>query len=307
MDNLDNKEVVNKDINSIKKKKYFTRKKVLQLAYVFGITVLGSFIGAVAFNVFIVPNQFLSGGAMGIALVIEYLTGINTGIMLLILNIPIFIYGFKKLDLEFMLLSTAGMFTFSFVLSEMGFLRNVLQLNDKLLSSIFGGVLLGIGMGIVFRVGSSAGGLDIISVIVKKYYAFNIGATSTLINLFIIMASSLLFGLKPALYTLITMYISNVVLDKIQDGFNTGKAIFVISDQWEEVGASIMSEVGRGVTYLCAEGAYSGVDKKVVYCVLTISQLAKVKKIIKEVDPEAFITINDTNEVVGRGFRTKAI
>lgn len=290
-----------------KKKKYLTRKKIKSLIFSLIFTIIGSFICGVAFNVFIIPNKLLSGGISGIALISNYLAGFDPGVVMILLNIPIFILGFRKLKKEFMFLSVIGLLTFSVAISSLSFLRTSLPLNDLLLSSLFGGVLNGVGMGIVFRSRSSSGGLDIIAVIVKKYYSLNIGTTSMIVNFFIIAFGSIYLGIKPALYTLVCMYTTSVVLERVQEGFNTGKAIMIVSESWDEVAQGIIEEVGRGVTYLDGEGAFSKEKRRVIYCVLTMSQLAKVKKLVKDIDPNAFMTVSETTEVLGHGFKKKGI
>jgi len=289
------------------KKKYLTKKKVKSLLVTILMTIIGSAMCGLAFNIFIMPNHLLSGGISGIALILNYSMGLDPGLLIILMNIPIFVLGFKKLGKEFMFMSVIGLLTFSLAISSFSFLRNVLHLDDILLSCLFGGVLNGIGMGIVFRARSSSGGLDIIAVIVKKYYSLNIGTTSMIVNFFIIAIGSTFLGIKPALYTLVCMYVGSVVLERVQEGFNTGKAIMVVSDSWEEVASGIIEEVGRGVTYLDGEGAFSKQKRRVVYCVVTMSQLAKVKKLVKDIDPKAFMTVSETTEVLGRGFKKKGI
>ena len=293
--------------DGLKKKKYLTKKKIKGLVVTVIFTIIGSLLCGLAFNVFIMPNRLLSGGISGIALITTYLAGFDPGVVMVILNIPIFILGFKMLDKEFMFMSAIGLLAFSFGISSFSFLRDALPLNDILLSSLFGGVLNGIGMGIVFRSRSSSGGLDIIAVIVKKYYSLNIGTTFMIVNFFIIAIGSIYLGIKPALYTLVCMYTSTVVLERVQEGFNTGKAIMIVSNSWEEVANAIIAEVGRGVTYLDGEGAFSKEKRRVIYCVLTMTQLSKVKKIVKDIDPKAFMTVSETTEVLGQGFKRKGL
>ena len=296
-----------KEIPNAKKKKYLTKKKIKSIATTVIFTIIGSLLCGVAFNVFIIPNRLLSGGVSGIALITTYLVGFDPGVVLVILNIPIFILGFKMLDKEFMFMSVIGVLAFSVGVSYFSFLRNSLPLNDILLSSLFGGILNGVGMGIVFRSRSSSGGLDIIAVIVKKYYSLNIGTTFMIVNFFIIALGSIYLGIKPALYTLVCMYTATVVLERVQEGFNTGKAVMIVSNSWEEVANEIIAEVGRGVTYLDGEGAFSKEKRRVIYCVLTMTQLSKVKKIVKDIDPKAFMTVSETTEVLGRGFKKKGL
>lgn len=269
--------------------------------------LIGSVISGISFNAFIMPHKLLSGGISGIALIINYLTGINPGMMIFILNIPIFILGYKFVDKEFIVLSLIGMTSFSFFIDAFSFLRGMNIVDDIMLSSLYGGILNGVGMGIVFRNRASQGGIDIIAVIVKKYMSVNIGSTSLIINFIIVTIASFIYGLKPALYTLIAMYVASQVLDKVQEGFDIRKQVIIISDKEDEVVKEIIKRLHRGVTFLDGEGAFTGSKKRVVYCIVTLNQLAKLKQIVREIDAAAFMAVSDTAEVLGRGFSKRGV
>jgi len=272
-----------------------------------GVILLGGVISGISFNAFIMPHKLLSGGISGIALITNYLTGINPGVLIFALNIPIFILGYKFIDKEFIILSLIGMTSFSFFIDYFSFLREMYLVDDIMLSSIYGGILNGIGMGIVFRNRASQGGIDIIAVIVKKYFSFNLGSTSLIINLIIITTASFIYGLKPALYTLIAIYVASQVLDKVLQGFDIRKQVIIISEKEDEVVKEILKKLHRGVTYLEGEGAFTGSKKKVIYCIVTLNQLAKLKQIVREIDPNAFMAVSDTAEVLGRGFSQRGV
>lgn len=269
--------------------------------------ILGAVIGGISFNVFLMPHKLLSGGVSGIALILNYLFGFNPGVLLFLFNIPIFIAGYKFVDKEFILLSLVGMTAFSVSIDTFSFLKNVVYIDDTLLSCLYGGVLNGVGMGIVFRNRASQGGIDIVAVIVKKYFSMNLGSTSLLINFIIVGIASLFFGLKLAMYTLVSMYVSSAVLDKVQQGFGSSKSVMIITDKEQEVADAIMQTLDRGVTYLEGEGAYTGNKKRVIYCIVTLNQLAKLKQIVKETDSGAFMAVSDTSEVLGHGFAYRGI
>lgn len=269
--------------------------------------VLGSAISGVAFNLFIIPNKLLSGGISGISLILNYLFNINTGLLIFLFNIPIFIVGYKFVDKEFVFLSLVGMMAFSAWIEAFSFLRNTLVVQDVMLSSIYAGVLNGIGLGIVLRNRASQGGIDIIAVIFKKYFSMNIGSTSMIINTCIVVVASFITNLNLAMYTLISMYISSTVLDKVQQGFDIRKSVMIITDKEKQVAESIINRLVRGVTYLEGEGAYTGDKKKVIYCIVSLNQLAKLKQIVREIDEKAFITVSDTAEVMGSGFTNRGI
>lgn len=272
------------------------------------MVIVGSLIGALAFNLFIMPNKLLSGGVSGVSLIINYLTGIQPGLLVMIINIPIFILGYKFVDKEFIIYSLVGTVGFSLFLDMFAFLQGSVVVDDILLSCIFGGLFNGIGAGIVFRNRGSQGGSDIISVIVKKHYSMNIGTTLLAINIIIVSSSIFIFqDINKAMYTLIMMFISTAVMDKVAQGFDIRKSIMVVTDSYEQVAQGIIKELGRGVTYLEGQGAYSGSQRKIIYCIISLNQLAKIKTIVFEIDPKAFITVTDVAEVNGKGFIKKGV
>lgn len=269
--------------------------------------ILGSAISGVAFNLFIIPNMFLSGGISGIALILNYLFSINTGLMIFIFNIPVFILGYKFVDKEFIFLSLIGMASFSLWIEVFAFLRETVLVRDVMLACIYAGVMNGIGLGIVLKNRASQGGIDIIAVIFKKYFSMSIGSTSLIINTFIVVVASFITNLNLAMYTLITMYIASVVIDKMQQGFDIRKSVMIITTKEKEVAEEIFNHLVRGVTYLEGEGAYTGDRKRVIYCIVSLNQLAKLKQIVREIDENAFITVSDTAEVMGQGFKNRGI
>lgn len=277
--------------------------------YIFMIfmIIFGSAISGVAFNLFIIPNKLLSGGISGIALILNYLFNTNTGLMIFLFNIPVFILGYKFVDKEFVLLSLIGMMAFSGWIEVFSFLQETHLVQDVMLSSIYAGVLNGVGLGIVLRNRASQGGIDIIGVILKKYFSMNIGSTSMMINTCIVVAASFITNLNLAMYTLISMYISSTVLDKVQQGFDQRKSVMIISDKEKMVAEEIIKKLVRGVTYLEGEGAYTGDKKRVIYCIVSLNQLAKLKQIVRAIDEGAFITVSDTAEVMGQGFKNRGI
>lgn len=271
------------------------------------VILLGGIIGGISFNVFLIPHRLLSGGVSGIALILNYLLGYNPGVLIFVMNIPVFLLGYKFIDNEFIILSLIGMTAFSLSIDMFSFLRSVIYIDDILLSCLYGGVLNGIGMGIVFRNRASQGGIDIIAVIAKKYFSMNIGSTSMILNFVIVAIGSVFYGLKPAMYTLVSMYVASTVTDKVLQGFGRSKSVMIITDKEQQVADEILKQLGRGVTYLEGEGAYTGNKKRVIYCIVTLNQLAKVKQIVRETDDKAFMSVSDTAEVLGYGFVNRGI
>nr|WP_207751275.1 YitT family protein [Anaeromonas frigoriresistens] len=265
--------------------------------------LVGGLLCAIAINGFFIPNQLLSGGASGIAIMAHYLTGLPTGLLIFLINIPIFAVGFKIVDRDFVFYSFISMFAMSLLLNFTEGIGSYIQVNDLLLESVFGGVLNGIGMGMMFRNKASQGGMDIIAAILKKKLNMNIGSALMGVNIVVVGISSVLFGIRPAMYTLMGLYIAYKILDKVQAGLDTNQSVMLISNKPDEVAKEIFEQLGRGATFLKGEGAYTRDNKKVIYCTVTSTQVGKLKEIVKGIDEDAFINISDSKEVKGRGFR----
>ncbi|WP_202709982.1 YitT family protein [Sporosalibacterium faouarense] len=272
-----------------------------------GIIFIANFICAIGFNAFFIPNQLLSGGVVGLAIMTHYLTDLPTGLITLFINVPIFIIGSKLVDKKFAFYSFLSMLTLSFLLEATRGIHQYIQTGDMLIETIFGGVLIGLGMGLLFRNRVSQGGTDIIAAIMKKKYNIGIGTVLLTVNVLILGISSLLFGLRPAMYTLIALYISYQIVDKVQQGFDTKKTVIIVSSRPQELADAIIQKLHRGATFLNGEGAYNKDNKKIIYCTIMSTQVSKLKSIVDEIDIDAFITINDVNEVKGRGFKSIGI
>ncbi len=265
--------------------------------------VLGNLFCALAFNLFFIPSKLLSGGVGGLGIMIQYLTGIPSGIPVFIINLPIFIIGSRMVDKEFVTYAFISTFVFSFLLTITNGIGKFFVIDDVLLGAIFGAVFNGVGMGLMFRNRTCQGGLDIIAAILKKKYNINIGTGLMAVNTVIISLSSILFGYKSAMYTLIALFVGYKILDKVQTGFNVKKNILIVSDKSEELAEAIIQRIHRGVTFLEGIGGYTKENKKVIYCIVTSSETVKLKNIVEEIDPKAFLTINDVVEVRGSSFQ----
>src|SRR5699024_9476099 len=180
-------------------------------------------------------------------------------------------------------------------------------LNDILLGSVLGGILKGVGMGLMFRNRTSQGGLDIIAAVLKRKYNINIGTGLMMVNTVIISLAGIRFGVQSAMYTLISMYIGYQILDKVQTGFNVRKNVVIVSNNSEKIASEIIRKLNRGVTFLEGMGAYTKENRQVIYCIVNSNEIVKLKGIVDEVDPEAFLTINEVVEVEGSGFKNAGI
>ena len=271
------------------------------------LIILGSLIMSVGVNLFIIPNKLLSGGLSGLGLMLQYTLGIPMGITILVLNIPLLMLSILKINKKFTALTVLGTVSLSVFLILTAPLNTVLMpVEDayRLLYCIYGGVLLGIGLGIVFSNEGSTGGMDIVAIYVKKKYDIEIGIVSFAINFLIVAIGSVLFDFKVGLYTLIVMYISSTVMEKVINGLNRRKMLLIVSEKEEEVSDAIMNNFNRGVTILYGEGAYTSHRKNVMYCVIALGQLPQIKRVIKDIDQGAFISIIDIAEVQGNGFKS---
>lgn len=265
--------------------------------------ILGSFIASLGVNLFLINAKLLSGGATGIALIFEYTLNIPSGLVIFILNIPLFLISYKHLNKLFTIYSTIGMLSLSLFLVLTKPLSNLIRIDDILLYCIYGGVFCGIGYGIVFFRNGSTGGIDIIATMIRKKYSnFEIGKLTLAMNIFIVLGSSFFFGLPKALYTFISIFIQGIVIDKIISGFNSKKLLLILTEKESDVINYIIKDLHRGVTSLFAKGEYTMHEKRMLYCAVTTSQMITLKNKILTIDPNAFITIIDTSEIKGKGF-----
>lgn len=267
--------------------------------------IIGEFLCALAITYFFIPHKLLSGGIGGIAIMIQYLTSYSSGIFILLLNIPLFILGFMKLSKNFMIftfISTNCLSLFLMFLKSFGV---DFMIKDVILSALYGGILNGIGMGILFRNATSQGGLDILAMIARKEWNINIGSALMAMNFVIVAVASVLFEIESGMYTLIAMFVAYQCVDKVMIGFDVKKQIVIISDLNMQIARAIVEDPLRGVTILEGKGAYSGKYKDVIYCVASNRQVVNIKNIVEKIDPRAFMSISDMVEVTGRRFSSR--
>ena len=274
--------------------------------YRYLMVTIGCVIIGIAFNTFYLTNNLLSGGISGVAVIAYYLFGLPVGIVSIILNIPLFILAYKFMDKEYIVGALYGMLAFSFCVDFFHFLSETVIVHDKLLSCIAGGALYGIGAALMYRVGGSGGGMDIVGAIIQKYYSISINNCNFVFNILLLFVCSFLFGIEPVLYTLLTMFVMNKTCNAFVIGFDFKKNIIIISDNPEPIAEAIIKVVGRGVTYLHGEGAFTHRQRDILFVVAKLTQTAKIRSIVRDIDPNAFMIIHDVNDVFGRGFTLKA-
>jgi uncharacterized membrane-anchored protein YitT (DUF2179 family) len=279
---------------------YKYKRNLLDVFLIF----VGCMIASLGVNLFLIHAKLLSGGATGIALILEYTFKVPAGIVILIINIPLIALSYKKLDKSFTLYTTIGMLCLSSSLIITKPMSHILNMDsDPLIFCIYGGVLCGIGYGMVFLRHGSTGGTDIVTMLIRKKYSnFNIGSLGFSLSLIIVIIGAMIFGIPQALYTIISLFIQSVVLDKMLKGFNSRKLLLILKCKEKEIIDYVIKDLNRGITSLFAEGEYTHDKKKMLYCAVSSHQMVELKSVVHSIDPSAFITIIDVSEVRGKGF-----
>ena len=274
-------------------------KRSRSIAGIFAIAV-GSIIAAYGIQGFIVPSGLGGGGVGGISLLLFYTFKLPIGLMTLLLNIPLFVLGWREVNRRFVFKTIWGLVIFS---GSLDLFKGIqpLAINDIFLGALYGGVISGISSSIIFYFGGSLGGTDIVSKVIQRKYGVPMGTSALAINGVIVMISGVILGPKVALYTLVTMFVYGRVLDVIQSGVPL-KSITIISDQSEALVDRIMVDLGRGATFLQGRGAYSNEPKNIIMCVVSLPEIGRLKLAVREVDPHAFMIVQNAGEVLGRGF-----
>jgi len=262
--------------------------------------VLGCVIGAAAYPTFLDPGKIAPGGLTGVAMIIKHLWGWDIGITSLILNIPLFIVGYKAMGRLFAFRSLVATILFSLMI-------DLLPLKaipvEPILGTLYGGLLLGVGLGFILRGGATTGGTDMAARVVHKYLPFlSVGMFLFLIDCIVVVAAWIFIGSSEALYALICIFVSGKAVDMVMLGLSSNKACFVITSEWERVSQRLMTEMDRGVTQLSARGAYSGTERPVVLCVLPPQEVSRLKAIVRQEDEKAFMFITEAHEALGEGF-----
>ena len=282
------------------KHKEYNSWVVVVLTYMF--MTIGILLAALALEVFLIPNRIIDGGITGISIILSFLTNINLSIFIVIINIPFLLLGFKHLGKNFLIQSSVAMVLFSLLLEA--FKQVDVVTSDILLATVFGGLLLGIGVGFVIRYGACLDGVETIAILINKKTSFSVGQVILLINLVIYMVAGILFGWDRALYSIMTYFITYKIIDIVSEGLDQAKAALIITNNGEEIANSIYKKLGRTVTFIEGEGLISG-KKVVLYVVVTRIELRELKKIVGDDDVSAFMTITDVAEIVGQHIKDK--
>ena len=274
--------------------------KYLQFIKEYIIVALACVVMAFNINYFFVGNKLAEGGVSGLSLIIHYLSNIDVSYLYFALNIPLIILAYIFLGKNFLLKTFFATFVLSVFLKVFASFSE--PLDDILLAAIFGGAINGIAIGIVFYAGGSTGGMDIIAKIVNKYTGIPISRILLATDFIVLSMVAVIFGKVIFMYTLISLVISSKMIDMIQVGIYSAKGVTIITTKEDEIRKRIMEDTGRGITLIDAKGGYTQKEIGMLYCVVGQYQLIKVKTIVKEVDPSAFMIVADVHEVIGNGF-----
>lgn len=257
---------------------------------------LGSCLSALSINGILIPNHFPSGGITGLCLLLHYqLPELPFVLFYLMFNVPLFAVAWKYVGKRFFVYSLVGLAIFSLAVH---FVRVPIPLHDKMLDALMAGILSGTGLAIILKSYGSSGGNDILSVILLKRFSIRLGSTALAVNVLVVLLSYFLSTLDIILYTIVFLYVNAKVLNLVFMGMSQRKVVLIISEQWETISKRILAELRRGLTIIHGEGAYSHQDEKILYAVITLRDLGRVKDIIRDVDPKAFVVVTETLDVM---------
>lgn len=262
---------------------------------------IGAFLGSIALNTLLLPNTILDGGVMGVSMIISKLSGFSLSILMLLLNAPFIYIGYKHLGKGFLIRAIYSMIIYSILIKVTEGFEPITE--EMLLATVFGGALLGIGVGIVIRFGGCVDGTESVALVLSRKINLSVGQIVLLFNLIIYSVAGILFGLDRGLYSILTYFITSKVIDLVSTGLEQTKQAFIITEKGTELSKVIYKTLGRTVTTIKGKGLISG-DKEVLYCVLTRIEIYELKKIVNSMDESAFITISDVTDIIGNHIKS---
>ncbi len=284
------------------KEKIFSRKWFISYALI----VLGAFIMASGYVLFVSPYKIVPGGVYGIGIILYHVMNLPIGLTGLALNIPLAIIGVKILGPRFGVKTVVGFFLASGFIDGIALWYGTEPLveADPLLSSIFGGVFIGIGLGLIFKARATSGGTSILAMIITKYTRIPVGQSLAIVDALIVLLALLSFGdWTIPLYSLIVIFITGKVIDVVMEGFTYEKTLFIVSNKYEEIARKILEDLKRGGTYIEGKGMYQEDEKKIIFVNVTRREMAVLQDFINQIDPDAFVTVIEASEILGKGFR----
>ena len=262
---------------------------------------------AAGFQLFLYDNAIASGGVSGIAMTVNYLTGLPVGMLIIAINIPIFLFAWKKYGTKFLIASLFGM-VFSSLLVDLFATLSISITSEIFLASVYGGILTGFGLGLVYSAGGTTGGVDIIAKFLRSRYPFiNLGTLILSLDVVVILIFAILFKkYDNSLYAIIAMFLASKVIDLVLYGASNSKLCYIIADKHDEIKTAIVNKMERGATLLKGEGAYTGREKQIILCAIKPQQIVKLRRLVNEYDEDAFVIVCDSREVFGNGFSSIA-
>lgn len=278
------------------------REVVLKLLKNCIFITLGVFIVAFALESFLIPNSVIDGGIIGISMILSYLTKWNLGIIVVLLNLPFILLAYKKMGIKFVIKTIYACVVLALALN---IFAKYTVTEESFLATIFGGIILGVGVGFILKNAASLDGTEILSLSIAKKFGCSVGEFIMGINLFIYFAAGKVFGWESAMYSILTYFVASKVIDIVLEGFDSSKSVRIISDEAGTIGNSLIEKLDISVTYLKGIGGYTGQDKDLIYCVVSRLELPKMLEIIKEIDSNAFVSVVDVHEAYGGRFRKK--
>ncbi len=287
----------------IQKDKLFSWKWIKS----YSLIIVGAFIMASGFVLFITPYKIVPGGVYGISIVLHYIFGTPVGLMALAFDIPLTILGIKILGPRFGVKTVVGFSATAIFMDTITYFygSEPLVVGDALLSSIFGGLLIGIGLGLIFKSRATSGGTDIVAMMISKYTKLPVGQLLIIIDSAIVIIGLIVFkDWKIPLYSLIVIFITGKVVDIILEGMNYDKVLFIVSEHHKEIRDKIVGDLNRGGTFLKGEGMFTGTEKSIAFVVVNRREMTMLQDFIRHIDPEAFVTVLNSNEILGNGFRS---
>ena len=261
---------------------------------------IGAVITAFALESFLVPNNIIDGGVIGISMIVSHITKLNLGLLILIINTPFIIMAFKKMGAKFVVQTVYANIILAVFLN---LFHHYKVTGDLLLSTVFGGIILGFGVGVILKHEGSLDGTEMLSLVVAKRFGCSVGEFIMGINVFIYLAAGKVFSWESAMYSIMTYFIASKVIDMVMEGLNSSKSVRIISDEATAIGQALIEKLDISVTYLQGIGGYTGQDKDLIYCVISRLELPKMLDIIKEIDSNAFVSVVDVHEVYGGRFK----
>ncbi|GAB6931229.1 YitT family protein [Paenibacillus sp. JCM 10914] len=258
---------------------------------------IGAILMAVALEVFLVPNQIIDGGITGISIVLSAITPLKLGVFLFLINLPFLYVGYKQIGKTFAFSTLYGIIVLS--LTTMYLHHFEPFTNEKILAVLFGGLILGLGVGLVIRFGGALDGTEIVAILLSKRLRIPVGQIIMIINVFIFITAGFVFGADSAMYSIFSYYIAAKMMDIVVEGLDESKSVTIISNEYEEISSAIMQRLGRSTTMIYAKGGYSQTDTQMIYCVVTRLEIAKLKTVVQEIDKNAFISIQNVADVLG--------